>query len=86
MHYRRKKTAKVSTNSFYIDEQTLLKIDELCFLYNQSRNAIVEWALRFFIGGNFEHSKNKSFKKKKKIFTKKRIDESFFQTSKSKES
>lgn len=72
MHYKRKKYAKISTNSFYLSDEDLKDIEKLCFLHNQSRNNIFEWAIRYYLGGDFERAKKQSFKKAKKILAKKK--------------
>lgn len=72
MHYvKRKKTAKEPTSSFYLSQDELKILFEFALFYNTSRNNIVEWALRLYFGGDYERSKRKICKKKKKIFAKK---------------
>lgn len=82
MHYKRKKTAKQSSNSFYLEQEVLLKLDKLGFIYNQSRNIIIETALRFYLRGDYEKSKRQSFKKKKKVPFQKKPFKRAFKTSK----
>lgn len=67
--YVKKRTGKVNTNSFYLPEAVLKKLDFIAELENQSRSVIVEVALRFEKGGTnaeFARVKRKFYKREKK--------------------
>lgn len=70
MHYKKKKTAKIHSGTFFIPESLLKKLDFIVHFENQSRSVIVERAILFNLGGkNNEWEKSKRiYKKKKKIF------------------
>ena len=68
MHYKRKRTAKVKSTSFYLPASYLRQLDLIASLERQSRSVNVELCLNFYLGGNdeFTRLKRKYYKRKRR--------------------
>ncbi len=75
MHYKKNNRQKIHSGSFYLSQQFLDILSLVAEFEGQSKSVIIERAILYKIGGENEKSWEKSkraYKKKKKIFTKKR--------------
>lgn len=69
MHYKRKRTAKEKSTSFYLKESLLEKIDLIADLEGQSRSIIVEMCIEFYLKGKWD-DESEFFKFKRKFYKK----------------
>ncbi|ARJ55943.1 hypothetical protein [Campylobacter cuniculorum] len=69
MHYKKSHRNKIVSPSFYLDFRLLKELKNASELENISQAQLVECALRFYSGEDYERARKKSFKTKKKVFT-----------------
>lgn len=84
MHYKRKKTAKQKTTSYYLSSEILKKLAFIAFMEAQSVSVILERMILYAKFSNWQRAK-KCYKKKKKIHTKKERNRFFIQRCKESE-